>query len=352
MKRYLFCFILFISTFLLFITAYAKNDIDPVVSTDWLQENLSNPSVFVLDIRKVEDYKKGHIPGALSLTYAAWRKMSKNLDCQLPPRDDLLETVCSSGISADTRVVIVGNTDTERQRMNSTRVAWTLKYAGVKHPAILDGGHKKWSSNNYPVTTDWIKRRKSNYKCKWNESVVATKSYIISRLKEAAIVDTRPENLYSGKISDPMLKRKGHIPGAVNLPYSLIFKEDGTFENVEKLKSLASGALGDANEKEIIVLCCNGGFASSWWFVLSEVLRYRDVKVYDGSMEEWCSDKDAPLIEGRNDNISNPLKKSSSFQRPAPQKAYFFIEDAGLCNESECKAQSVAIVYDTSIKVE
>jgi 3-mercaptopyruvate sulfurtransferase SseA len=48
-----------------------------------------------------------------------------------------------------------------------------------------------------------------------------------------------------------------------------------------------------------ILLCCNGQFASSWWFALSEMLGYGNTKIYDGSMEEWCGDKDAPLVEGK-----------------------------------------------------
>lgn len=272
-----------------------------IVSASWLNENLKNPNLFVLDIRKIEDYRAGHIPGALSLTYAAWRTTEKGLDCQLPYKDELADTICSSGISADTYVVIVGNVDTDRQRMNATRVAWTLKYAGVKRPVILDGGYKSWLSKSYPASIDWVKRPKSNYKCKWNENVLATKGYIASHLKEMAIVDTRSEKLYKGTISDPMLKRKGHIPGAVNLPSSFVFKKDGTFENTEKLGSLASKAVGEAKDREIIVLCCTGQFASSWWFVLSEALQYSNVKIYDGSMEEWCGDENVPLVESKED---------------------------------------------------
>jgi thiosulfate/3-mercaptopyruvate sulfurtransferase len=295
MKKYLFCFIIFITVFTAPGTANANDNVCPLLSPDWLQKNLDNPSVVILDIRKVEDYKEGHIPGALSLTYAAWRTMDSNLGCQLPHKDELSDTICSSGINADTHVVIVGNTDTEQQLMNATRVAWTLKYAGVKHPSILDGGFKKWVSSKYPASTNWVKRPKSNYKCKFNENIVTTKRYVKSHLKEAAIVDVRSERLYKGEIADPMLQRKGHIPGAVNLPYFLVFKKDGTFEDTKKLKLLASKAVGDVKDKEIIVLCCNGQFASSWWFALSEMLGYIDVKIYDGSMEEWCGDKDMPL---------------------------------------------------------
>lgn len=296
MKKYLCCFIIFFSTFLVSVTAHTESNFDPIVSADWLYKNLGNPSVFVLDIRNVEDYKNGHIPGALSLTYAAWRTTENNLGCQLPHKEELTDTICSSGIKADTHVVIVCSMDTERQRINATRVAWTLKYAGVKQPSILDGGFKKWAGRNYPVSTDWVKRQKSNYKCKFNENVVTTKKYLFSHLKDVAIIDARSERLYKGLISDPMLKRKGHIPGAVNLPYTLVFKKDGTFEDREKLESIASKAIGKAKDKEIVALCCTGQFASAWWFVLSEVLRYTDVKIYDGSMEEWCGDANAPLV--------------------------------------------------------
>ncbi len=272
-----------------------------IVPASWLNENLKNPALVILDIRRVEHYKEGHVPGALSLTYAAWRTMEKNLDCELPHKDDLSDTICSSGIQADAHVVIVGNTDTELQLMNATRVAWTLKYAGVKHPAILDGGFKKWVSSKYPVSEDWVRRPKTDHKCTWNENVLATKKYIESHLGKVTIVDTRSESLYRGEKSDPMLKRKGHIRGAVNLPYSLVFTKDGTFEDTAKLKALASKAVGDVKDKGIVLLCCNGQFASSWWFALSEVLRYRDVKIYDGSMEEWCRDPEAPLVESTGD---------------------------------------------------
>lgn len=268
-----------------------------IVSASWLNENLKNPKLLVLDIRKIEDYREGHIPGALSLTYAAWRTMGESLDCQLPHRDELSDTICSSGVNADTYVVIVGNTELVRQLVNATRVAWTLKYAGVKHPAILDGGYKMWAEKDYPVTKDWVERPKSRYKCKWNKGVLATKEYITSHFKELAIVDTRPEKLYRGEVSDPMLKRKGHIPGAINLPYSLVFHQDGSFTNPDALRYIAVHGVGSDPDKGIVVLCCNGQFASSWWFILSEVLDYKKVSIYDGSMEEWCRDETAPLVE-------------------------------------------------------
>ncbi|HQP51062.1 MAG TPA: rhodanese-like domain-containing protein [Syntrophorhabdaceae bacterium] len=297
MKKMFFCFFVFSMILISSEIVLAENTNLSIVSAEWLYKNLQNESVFVLDIRKVEDYKEGHIPGALSLTYAAWRTTDNNLSCQLPHKDELTDTVCYSGMRADTHVIIVGNTDTYQQRINATRVAWTLKYAGIKRPSILDGGFKKWARYNYPISTEWVKRQRSKYRCQFNENVVTSKRVLESHLKDVAIIDVRPERLYKGLIEDPMLKRKGHIPGAINLPYTLVFKQDGTFEDREKLESIATKALGNSKDREIVALCCTGQFASSWWFVLSEVLGYKNAKIYDGSMEEWCGDKNAPLVD-------------------------------------------------------
>jgi len=256
---------------------------------------MNNPSVIILDIRSVQEYKEGHIPGSVNLTFTAWLTMQKNLDCQLPPEDELNDTICSIGLQKYENVVIVGKTSTVLNCVNITRVAWTLKYAGIKGLGILNGGFNSWLSKNLPIQTGWQRKEKTRQKCKWDKSVLTTKEHLIKVMDIAAIIDTRLEKFYTGKETDPKTKRKGHIPNAVNLPYSLVFKKDGTFEDKEKLKSIAYKAIGDNKEREVIVLCCNGQYASSWWFVLSEVLGYRKVSIYDGSMEEWCKDE-GPFI--------------------------------------------------------
>jgi len=91
--------------------------------------------------------------------------------------------------------------------------------------------------------------------------------------------------------------REGHIPGVMNLPFSLVFHKDGSLTNPDALRHIAQHSVGDDLDKRIVVLCCNGQFASSWWFAFSEMLGYRDVRIYDGSMEEWCKDGDTPLVE-------------------------------------------------------
>ncbi|HOP86655.1 MAG TPA: rhodanese-like domain-containing protein [Syntrophorhabdaceae bacterium] len=297
MKRCIFLLFFIVIFFYPLITSYGQDNFEPILSTEWLKKNMDNPSVIILDIRGVQEYKEGHIPGSVNLTFTAWRTMEKNLDCQLPPEDELNDTVCSIGLQKYKHVIIVGKTSTDLDCVNMTRVAWTLKYAGIKGLGILNGGFNSWQTHNLPIQTGWQTKEKARQKCKWDKSVVATKEHLIKVMDTAAIIDTRPEKFYIGLETDPKTKRKGHIPKAINLPYSLVFKKDGAFEDKKKLMSIAYKTIGDNREREVIVLCCNGQYASSWWFVLSEVLGYKKVSIYDGSMEEWCRDEGPLIIE-------------------------------------------------------
>jgi thiosulfate/3-mercaptopyruvate sulfurtransferase len=302
MKRYIvFLFIIISLGVALAARAGTPVEFNPVISTAWLHKNIGDPSIIVLDIRKVEDYIEDHIPGSISLTFNAWRTMEDNLGCQLPQKDELADTVCSIGAGKNTHIIIVGKTDTDIDRVNATRVAWTLKYAGIQKLSILEGGYNKWVNENKPVTEKVTKRAQSKSECAWKDHVLATRKDVVASCAGKAavtIIDTRPAIQFAGRTACPTVKRKGHIPGAVNLPYSLVFTKDGMFENKERLRALASQHVGENKDREIIVVCSNGQFASAWWFALSEILEYKNVRIYDGSMEDWCCDLTSPLSGG------------------------------------------------------
>ncbi len=271
---------------------------EPVMSTARLQERLGDSSLIVLDIRKVEEYRQGHIPGSISLTFTAWRVTDEAMGCRLPMEDELEDKVCSMGATPDSHVVIVGKTDTDVDCVSATRVAWTLKYAGIRNLSILDGGFGKWVREGRPVTEEIARRTRSDFRCQWNRNVLAVKDDVKESCGCAgrdAIVDTRPEAHFMGKAACPSVKRKGHIPGAVNLPYTLVYTREGMFQSRQTLKTLAESKIGREKGRKIIVVCSTGQYASAWWFVLNEILGYKEVKIYDGAMEEWCCDQAAPL---------------------------------------------------------
>jgi thiosulfate/3-mercaptopyruvate sulfurtransferase len=275
--------------------ALSARDVNPIVSTDWLEKNLANPNLITVDIRKVEDYKAGHIPNAINVIYGSWAIMKGGLRNELPPTDDLLDVISSAGIGADSIVVVVGKTDTVPDRTDISRVAWTLKYAGVENVAILDGGYSKWMADKKAVSTDVVKPKPKSYQGKVNEDFFAKKDYVMNSIGKAAIVDVREPDFFQGKKRLDFVAKPGRIKGAVNLPTSQAFTKDGTFKSKEELADLAANAVGKDASREIIVYCDTGKVATAWAFIMTEVLGYKNVKDYDGSTEEWMKDPKAPV---------------------------------------------------------
>ncbi|MDD5169624.1 MAG: rhodanese-like domain-containing protein [Syntrophales bacterium] len=274
--------------------AAIAGELNPVVSTDWLQANLTNPKLVILDVRRVEEYKTGHIPGAVNVFYGSWAIKKGELLNELPPLDDLLDTIGSAGIGKDSGVVIVGKTDKLPDQFDMTRVAWTLKFAGIGNVAILNGGQNQWVKEKKAMSLDMVKAKTKAYKASMNRGLIVDKKYVLSKLGKATIVDTRGPSFYAGKEKLAFVAKTGHIKGAVNLPVGLLYTKDGMYKDKRELQQLAVKAVGDDPGKEIILYCDTGKTCTSWAFVMAETLGYKDVKIYDGSFMEWAADPNAP----------------------------------------------------------
>jgi len=267
--------------------------IEPVVSTDWLEQNLSK--VTVVDVRKVEEYKAGHIPGAINVFYGTWAIKRGDLLNELPADDDLKDVLSAAGIEPGSLVVVVSKVDAPTDRVDASRVAWTLRYAGVENVALLSGGYNKWVNDKKPVSTEAVKPRSKPYKGKFNKGFVVKKNEVMNSLGKAVIVDVREPDFYNGKKKLDFVARVGHIKGAVNLPTSVMYEKDATYKPKNELSAIATPAVGADLSKEIIIYCDTGKFCTGWWFMLHDLLGYKDVKVYDGSMMEWAKDPAAPV---------------------------------------------------------
>jgi thiosulfate/3-mercaptopyruvate sulfurtransferase len=295
--------VLLVVLLILLPAAVLAQAIDPIISTEDLAKNLKNPNVVMVDIRKVEDYKAGHIPGAVGIFYNNWAPGKSGMQNEIPADDDLIDLLSGSGIQPDSTVVVYGTTGTGADRVNVTRVAWTLKYAGVQKISVLSGGFNKWMLEKKEVSREAAKPGAKAYKGKFNRDVLAKKDYVKSQIGKALIVDVREAPFFSGQQKLAFVAKAGHIKGAVNLPSGQIFEKSTPAENAEiwtykdmtALKNMAVGVVGNDLSKEIIVYCDSGRVASAWWFILSEGLGYNNVKNYDGSMEEWTKDETAPV---------------------------------------------------------
>lgn len=273
----------------------AAGALPPIVTTEWLQNNVTDPELTVVDIRKVEEYREGHVPGAINVFYGTWAVKRGGLDNELPAADDLLDVLTAAAITPQSRVVVVGKADTLTDQVNATRVAWTLESAGIEHVAVLDGGHTRWQAQKRPLSTDVVRRSPANATVVPVDTVFANKAHVLARRGQALVVDTRMPDYFFGVAKLPRVDRAGRVAGAVSLPSAWIFTPEGTFKSVDELRAIAASVVGDDPAKEIIVYCDTGRLASGWWWTLSEVLGYRNVRLYDGSSQDYARDTSAPM---------------------------------------------------------
>jgi len=287
-------------------------EIDPIVSTDWLEANLGDPDLVILDVRNPDEYAAGHIPGAINSPEWMWYiNPPFGPDTpwmELPAPEDVIATIGATGITGDSLVVIVSRTvdslvygPAVYAMAGATRVADTLLYAGIENVAILDGGYHKWVADGKATSTDPVTPAPVTYDGDVNEAMFVSMDYVqerIGRIWRSKIVDSRDVDVYFGVTQEPWTPYPGHIPSATSLPVPWLWTFDeqgiGTHKDTAVLEDMAAGVVGrqvcgwwGCFPREIIVYCGVGGYASTNYFVLSEVLGYENIKIYDGSAQEW-----------------------------------------------------------------
>jgi thiosulfate/3-mercaptopyruvate sulfurtransferase len=290
--------------------------IDPIVSTQWLGDNRSFPNLVILDTRVPDNYAKGHIPGAINVTglgnfYLCLFAPDCGLWMELPEDEALLTTIGNAGITSNSLVVVVGRTVDPFAAYavaDAARAAITLLYAGVKNVAILNGGYDKWAAEGRPTSTVPVTPAPVTYTGAVNKAMFVTKDYVEDKIGKSLLAEARDADIYYGLIQEPWTVRAGHIPSAKNLPapWFWTFEKDkngaityGAWKDAKVIREMALAVLGEDASKEIIVYCGVGGYASPLWYALTQMIGYTNAKIYDGSMQEWSADPNAPVIKYR-----------------------------------------------------
>ncbi len=269
-----------------------------LVETDWLAEHLKDPDIRIIE--SDEDfllYEKGHIPGAVKVD---WFSTLQNPVIRDFLTKDAFEKLASDlGISNDTTLIFYG----DKSNWFATYALWVFHYYGHENTKILNGGRAKWEQEGRPLVTDRPKNQPTRYHAKEpDQNIRAYRDNVFAQVKnKKPLVDVRSPKEYSGELlampnyPQEGASRGGHVPGAVNIPWSQAVREsDGTFKSPEELKQLYQGK-GIAPENDVIAYCRIGERSSHTWFVLKYLLGYPNVKNYDGSWTEWGNLVDAPI---------------------------------------------------------
>lgn len=272
---------------------------DVLVSTDWAEQNINTEGVVFVEVDEdASAYDTGHIEGAVKLD---WRK-----DLQDAVRRDFLdqkqfgELLSAKGISNDDTVVLYGGNN----NWFAAYAYWYFKYYGHQNVKLVDGGRKRWELDARALSADAVDRPTTEYVAEAPDlSIRAYRDEVIASIGEKNLVDVRSPGEFSGEISAPahlpqeQAQQRGHIPSAINIPWSSTANEDGTFKTDEALTELYA-AKGFDDAKETIAYCRIGERSSHTWFVLQEILGKQNVKNYDGSWVEYGSLVGAPIEKG------------------------------------------------------
>ncbi|MEN8119427.1 MAG: sulfurtransferase [Bacteroidota bacterium] len=232
------------------------------------KELKAKKGVIIVDTRKASDYAKIHIKGAVNVDKNSLEKSDKGF---MKSSTEMAAIFGKNGISRDSEIVLYC-----KSGMNAGRVYWILTYLGAKNVKILDGQMTAWRAARGPLTKVKPSVKKATFTPTVNKSILASKSYVKSKISSSIIVDSRKAEYYN----------KGKIGNAVNIPFEKLVTDKHNFKDKASLQALFKKA-GVTSNKEVILYCKTGLRASHMYFVLKEILKYPKVKVYDGSYNEW-----------------------------------------------------------------
>ncbi|MCM4083438.1 sulfurtransferase [Paractinoplanes hotanensis] len=270
-----------------------------LVSADWAEKNLDTPGVVFVEVDEdTSAYDGGHIPGAIKID---WKS-----DLQDPVRRDFInqeqfsQLLSERGISNDDTVILYGGNN----NWFAAYAYWYFKLYGHGDVKLLDGGRKKWELDARAYTTDVPQRARTGYTASAPDlSIRAFRDEVVQAIGAQNLVDVRSPDEFAGRLLAPahlpqeQAQRAGHIPTAINVPWSKGANEDGTFKSDEELAELYSEA-GLDNGKDTIAYCRIGERSSHTWFILKELLGKDNVKNYDGSWTEYGSLIGVPVVLG------------------------------------------------------
>lgn len=266
-----------------------------LITPQWLNEHKQDPNLVILHVGFLQlDYEKEHIAGARYL-WPGWLAPDSPQGSMNMPDPNAATTLLQGwGVNNDSHIVIC---HARNEVTPSARMFLMLENLGLKgHVSFLNGGLEAWKKEGYVVTKDIPTVKKGTFTVKPG-SLVVDKNYVLKTIdsNNGVVVDARAKNWYDG---DPTGNpRDGHIKNAKNIPYQdMIDQTTYTFKTVDQLGGFFTPVVPEKN-KEVVTYCFIGQTASVI-YMTGRILGY-DMKLYDGSMQEWSRIEELPMEKNK-----------------------------------------------------
>jgi len=277
-----------------------------LVTTDWLAAHLQDSDLRIVDIRghvlpateppphyfnHRADYERSHIPGAVFVDWV--QELTDPNDphhAQIAKPERYTALMSRIGVGAKTLVVAYDDAG----GLFAARLWWSLQYYGHTQVVVLDGGWNKWIAEDRPVTAEMPQIVPAEFAAYPNPALYRSSDQVLAALNtKTQLMDVRTSTEYAGQAS--RASRKGHIPGAVNLPRADLLNPDGTLLSPEQLR-VRFAETGITAETPEVIVYCNGGVSASYGLLALRVAGIHQSAVYDGSWKDWGNDPDKPIL--------------------------------------------------------
>ena len=278
---------------------------EPIVETSWLAEHLSAPDLAVLDASwhlpamnrdGRREFLAEHIPSAQFFDIDELSDETSDLPHMLPSTVKFASRMKEMGIGDGVRVVIYDSTGI----YSAARAWWSLRAMGHNDVAVLNGGLPKWKDEGRPIEDGPARKRaRMHFTPRFNAALVADlydmKGYV--RAGNSQIIDARPAARFRGEEAEPRPGlRRGHMPGARNLPYTELINPNGTLKSASEIREAFAQA--GVEPQGAMVTTCGSGVTASILALALAAIGQPDVGVYDGSWAEWGQNNGLPVADG------------------------------------------------------
>jgi thiosulfate/3-mercaptopyruvate sulfurtransferase len=260
-----------------------------IVTPEWLQQNLSDPYVVVVEIGSSQQAAHPHIPGARYVAIESIVNRDGWPPDELPPVEQLRQAFGNAGVGDDGRIVLYS-----ANPLYATRAWFTLDYLGQgDRTAILNGGFEQWQKEKRPIATKRFARLPKTFTAHPDPTRLVSLGEVRDAIENGAeLIDARPSVDFYGFRRGAKVTRRGHIPGAKCEPWQSNLARNGAFLSSDTLRTKYGHAV--ANRDGRVIVYCRTGMESSMSYFILRTLGY-DVALHDGSYTEWSRDPSLPV---------------------------------------------------------
>ena len=279
---------------------------DPLVQCDWLRARMGDRALRVFDatvqVNRLlgvpvvrsgrRDWRRAHVPVS---GFADLRALSDprrpRRTFTLPTAEQFAAEMGRLGVTDGTEVVVYD----ARENMWAARLWWLLRVFGFREAAVLDGGWAAWRRAGNPICSRLCGYEPATFVARPSSGLIATKREVLDAIgdPDVCLVNALGRRQHRGELNE--YGRRGHIPGSVNVTaWEVLDRETQQYRPLPELRRKTAAVL----DHKRVITYCGGGIASASLALVLTRLGHQNVAVYDGGLQEWCSDPDLPLELG------------------------------------------------------